>query len=139
MRYFAYGSNMCHEQMKRRCPSSNFLMRVYLEGYKLVYDGHSISRNGPVANVVISLKDRVWGGLFEINKDNLAALDCCEGYPRIYKRRELTVKDDQSTPYKTYVYLRDALNEGKPSSSYRGIVIQGAHDCGLPEEYIRTL
>lgn len=36
----------------------------------------------------------VYGGLFEINEDNLAALDCYEGYhKRIYDKKEVEVYD----------------------------------------------
>ena len=35
MLYFAYGSNLNHFQMKRRCKDSIFLKRYELKGYKL--------------------------------------------------------------------------------------------------------
>lgn len=87
MLYFAYGSNMNHMQMRQRCPSSKYIKRVCLKDYKFVYDGYSSKRGGAVANVVKLRDNVVWGGLFEINKDNLAALDCYEGYPDSYDRK----------------------------------------------------
>ena len=35
MLYFAYGSNLNHFQMKRRCKDSVFLKKFELRGYKL--------------------------------------------------------------------------------------------------------
>ena len=35
MLYFAYGSNLNHFQMKRRCKDSFFLKKYELKGYKL--------------------------------------------------------------------------------------------------------
>ena len=35
MLYFAYGSNLNHFQMKRRCKDSNFLKKYELKGYRL--------------------------------------------------------------------------------------------------------
>ena len=35
MLYFAYGSNLNHFQMKRRCKDSIFLKKYELKGYKL--------------------------------------------------------------------------------------------------------
>lgn len=61
MYYFAFGSNMNHKQMKERCPNSKFIKRVYLENYKFVYDGYSYTRRGPVANIVESQEEIVWG------------------------------------------------------------------------------
>jgi len=140
MYYFAYGSNMNHQQMKKRCPSSRFVKRAFLEGYKFVYDGYSKTRNGAVANIIETGKkeDIVWGGLFEINEDNLSALDCYEGYPKSYDRKEVKVKDDEGNHYTTIVYFRTAQPKSKPSENYRNLVIQGAKDCDLPEWYIQN-
>ena len=54
MYYFAYGSNMNHEQMKKRCPSGKFITRALLSGYKYVYDGYSSSGKGAVSNIIKS-------------------------------------------------------------------------------------
>ncbi len=71
MYYFAYGSNMNHKQMKKRYPNSKFIKRAFLEGYEFVYDGYSAILKGAVANIIKSPSDKVWGGLFEINEDDL--------------------------------------------------------------------
>jgi len=139
MNYFAYGSNMNHVQMKTRCPGSRFITKVFLDGYKFVYDGYTTIRNGAVANVIPSIGEIVWGGLFEINQDNLFALDCYEGYPTIYQRKELEVKDDNGKRYQAIVYLRNKKQIGKPSSEYRNLIIQGARDCELPDKYINDV
>lgn len=137
MLYFAYGSNMKHRQMKQRCPSSRFIKRVYREGYRFVYDGYSSTWKGPVANIVKSQNSIVWGGLFEINEDNLAALDCYEGYPKSYDREIAKVKDDKGTIYDAINYLRKGEKVGAPHTAYQKRVIQGAKDCELPKDYIK--
>lgn len=138
MLYFAYGSNMNHKQMKQRCPSSKFIKRIYKKGYKFVYDGYSKIREGAVANIVKSKGNVVWGGLFKINKDNLGALDCCEGYfSKIYDRKTIIVKDDKGKGYKAIVYFRTGKDVGAPHRKYRKIIIKGAKDCGLPKDYIK--
>lgn len=138
MFYFAYGSNMKHQQMEKRCPSAHFLCCAYLENYKFVYDGKSKDRKGAVANVIDSDGDIVRGGLFEISKDNLAVLDGYEGYPDSYGRDELDVKDDNNNLYKAIVYFRVGEKLGKPTREYRQVIIEGAQDCRLPEEYIKS-
>lgn len=140
MYYFAYGSNMNHAQMKQRCPGSVFIKRAFLSGHKFVYDGYSSTRNGAVANIIETVDEEniVWGGLFEINEDNLSALDCYEGYPKSYDRKNIEVKDDDGKRYDAIVYFRTGKAEGKPSQEYRNIVIQGAKDCMLPIEYIKN-
>jgi gamma-glutamylcyclotransferase (GGCT)/AIG2-like uncharacterized protein YtfP len=138
MYYFAYGSNMNHEQMSKRCPSSKYIKRGYLQGYKFVYDGYSSMRGGAVANVVKSNSGIVWGGIFEISEDNLSALDRYEGYPNNYDRKEVNITDDNNAISKAIVYYRINKEIGKPPGEYRQVVIEGANDCNLPEDYIKS-
>ncbi len=136
--YFAYGSNMNHEQMNKRCPSSKFIKPAYLDNYKFIYDGKSKGwDNKAVANVVASQGCQVWGGLFEINEDNLAALDCYEGYPKIYNKKTVEVQDTDGNKYKALVYFRIDEKLGIPFERYQRKVKEGAKDCGLPIDYIK--
>ncbi|MEO0299135.1 MAG: gamma-glutamylcyclotransferase family protein [candidate division WOR-3 bacterium] len=137
MYYFAYGSNMNHGQMKTRCPGSKFLKRAYIEGYKFVYDGYSSFRQGAVANIIKDEGCIVWGALFEIDEKCLEKLDIYEGYPTCYQREVFSVKDDEGKEYKALVYLRNPKPVGKPSSDYKNITIEGAKQCGLPDDYIK--
>lgn len=139
MKYFAHGSNMNHKQMVERCPEAKFVKRGYLENYCLVYDGWSVIRKCAVTNILYSKGDMVWGGLYEINQNDLAALDKREGYPDRYDKGEFEIRDDKGKPVKAIIYFRIGQKEGKPSEEYRDTVIQGAHDCGLPEDYISFL
>ncbi len=137
MFYFAYGSNMSHEQMKERCPDSSFLHRAFLVEYSFVYDGWSERRGGPVANIVRGENGIVWGGIFEISEQDLETLDRFEGYPHVYAREKLLVKDDSETEYEAWVYFRSTQKSGNASSQYRKIILAGAKDCSIPEEYVR--
>lgn len=139
MYYFAYGSNMNQSQMKVRCKnfSLRFIKKVYLEGYRFVYDGDSPSRQCAVANVVKDEKCRVWGALYEIDENYLSALDRYEGYPIYYQRKKEEVKDVDGAKYSAWFYFREPKEEGQPSDEYREVVFQGAKECNLPEEYIK--
>ncbi|MFC1730356.1 gamma-glutamylcyclotransferase family protein [candidate division KSB1 bacterium] len=134
--YFAYGSNMNHQQMRDRCPEGKFMKRVLLKGYKFVYDGYSKKRAGPVANVVESRGDVVYGGLFEISEKDLSELNNKEGYPKSYDIKKIEVKDEENNFYEAIVYFRTGKQPGEPSELYRKIVIRGAEDCNLPSDYI---
>ena len=35
--YFAYGSNLHHSQMKKRCPKCRFIKKHILHGYQLTF------------------------------------------------------------------------------------------------------
>jgi len=136
MLYFAYASNMNHAQMKERCPGGRFLKPVVLQGNRLVYDGYSVSRQGATANIVRSEVDSVRGALFEINEKDKLSLDSHEGYPREYDRKVVEVKDAQGGAYAAMTYFRPGRALGKPHPDYERVVLDGARDCRLPEDYI---
>jgi gamma-glutamylcyclotransferase len=136
MLYFAYASNMNHAQMKERCPGGRFLKPVVLEGYRLVYDGYSEMRQGPTANIVKSVSEIVRGALFEITEKDRLALDSHEGYPKAYERKVVEVKDAEGNAYAAMAYFRPSRALGKPHPDYERVILDGAKDCKLPEEYI---
>jgi gamma-glutamylcyclotransferase (GGCT)/AIG2-like uncharacterized protein YtfP len=136
MLYFAYASNMNHAQMKERCPGGRFLKLVVLDGYRLVYDGYSVSRQGATANIVKSEVDSVRGALFEITEKDKLSLDSREGYPLEYDRKVVQVKDPQGAAYAAMTYFRPGRALGKPHPDYERVVLDGARDCKLPEEYV---
>ena len=136
MLYFAYGSNMSHSQMKERCPGSRFLKAVRLDGYRFVYDGYSVARKGPVANIVPSEVDHVLGALYEITEKDKLDLDASEGYPRTYGRKTVEVRDEEGNVHAAWTYFRTGRGLGKPHPDYEKAVLQGAADCRLPDEYI---
>ena len=137
MYYFAYGSNLNHKQMNCRCPDNEFIKRVYLDNYEFVYDGCSSNRGGAVVNILKSADNIVWGGLYEISKSDLANLDRHEGYPDSYDRKELKVEDDHGSVCKAITYFRIGEKMGTPSGKYKKIIIDGAEDCNLPDNYIK--
>lgn len=135
--YFAYGSNLRHKLMLEKCSDSQYLRRVKLDGYKFQYDGYSKSRNGAVGNVVESESDIVWGGLWEISENDLKKLDRQEGYfTRIYDRKEVDVFDNDGEKYIAMTYFRTGKKTGKPSRDYVDMILDGARECGLPEEHV---
>ena len=137
MYHFAYGSNLNHKQMNCRCPDNKFIKRAYLGNYKFVYDGYSNTRGGAVANILESIDSIVWGGLYEISKSDLENLDRYEGFPISYSKEELKVKDDQGNIYKALTYFRIGEKIGIPSDKYKKIIIDGAKDCNLPDNYVK--
>jgi gamma-glutamylcyclotransferase len=134
--YFAYASNMNFVQMKRWCQGSRFLKSVFLEGQRFVYDGYSLTWDGAVGNMVRAETDRVWGALFEITEKDRLSLDAFEGYPRTYDRKDVQVRDPAGNVYRAMTYARAGRAVGKPHPDYEKVILDGAKDCHLPEEYV---
>ena len=79
MLYFAYGSNLHHLQMKRRCKDSIFLKKINLINFKLTFR----SKYRP-ADIERKKNSIVPGALFEISKTDEKSLDVYEDYPILY-------------------------------------------------------
>jgi len=134
--YFAYASNLNLAQMQRWCPASRFLKTVLLEGHRFVYDGFSVTWDGAVGNIVKAEAEGVWGALFDITESDRLTLDAFEGYPRAYDRREVKVRDRDGNVYEAITYFRTGRALGKPHPDYEKVVLEGAKECALPEDYI---
>jgi gamma-glutamylcyclotransferase (GGCT)/AIG2-like uncharacterized protein YtfP len=81
MLYFAYGSNLHHFQMKRRCKDSIFLKKINLKDFRLTFRSkYRAADIEPKKNSVVP------GGLFEISKSDEKKLDVYEDHPTLYKK-----------------------------------------------------
>ena len=70
MLYFAYGSNLHHIQMKRRCKDSIFLKKIDLKDFRLTFRSkYRAADIEPKKNSIVP------GGLFEISKSDEKKLD----------------------------------------------------------------
>ena len=84
MLYFAYGSNLNHEQMQERCKDSKYIKNFFLEGYKLSFC--AVSSSYGVANIVKKSGSKVPGGVWEISINDEKELDYYEGFPMNYTK-----------------------------------------------------
>ena len=79
MLYFAYGSNLNHEQMKRRCSGAKYIKKHTLKSYKLCFSHKTKSSIYGHANIIKNKKSKVLGALWNINKKDEKELDWYEG------------------------------------------------------------
>jgi hypothetical protein len=104
---------------------------------KLLFNGNG---NNGVANITHATGQVVPGGLWEINADNLVALDRYEGYPFLYGRNddfEVTLPNGDKILCMTYYMVHDKLGSlplCKPSTSYYNVIKQGYNDFGLDKK-----
>ena len=131
MLYFAYGSNLNHFQMKRRCKDSVFLKKFELKGYKL-----NFRSKYRAADIEKKKNSIVPGGLFEISKSDEKKLDLYEDFPVLYNKIYFKYYNQKVMTYimnkKTYFRY--------PTEKYLNVIKQGYKDCGLNKSYlIKTL
>ena len=127
MLYFAYGSNLNHFQMKRRCKDSIYLKKINLRGFNLTF--RSKYRAADIEKKKNSI---VPGALFEISKNDERKLDVYEDYPVLYKKyyfyyygkKVMTYLMVKKTPF-TF-----------PTEKYLNVVKKGYKDCNLDKKYL---
>ena len=120
--YFAYGSNLHHLQMKRRCPNCHFIRKITLNNYNLTFR----SKYG-VADIEKKRGKKVYGALYIISKSAEKRLDIYEEYPTLYKKMYFKY---QNKKVMTYTMVKKSKLV-PPSTKYLNIIKQGYKDCKL--------
>lgn len=138
MIYFAYGSNMEHEQMQSRCPGGRVIGIGELVHYTLAFTRWSRSWNSATADILPEKGKGVCGVLYDLTLDDLKRMDKFADYPNSYIRQDVFVESNgEKLPALTYVAIRQGVFF--PSKAYLGKMIQGAESHKIPERYIATL
>ena len=127
MLYFAYGSNLNHFQMKRRCKDSIYIKKINLRDFNLTF--RSKYRAADIERKKNSI---VPGALFEISKNDERKLDVYEDYPVLYKKyyfyyygkKVMTYLMVEKTPFMF------------PTERYLNVVKKGYKDCNLDKKYL---
>ena len=126
MLYFAYGSNLHHLQMKRRCKDSIFLKKINLKDFRLTF------RN-MYADIEHKKNSIVHGALFKISKIDEKKLDVYEDYPIVYKKYYFTYYGKKIM---TYTMVKKTLFT-YPTKRYLDIIKKGYKDCNLDNHILK--
>ena len=129
--YFAYGSNLNHEQMRIRCRDSRYIKSAFLEGYKLSFC--AASRDYGVANIVKKKGSKVPGGIWKISESDEKELDIYEGYPTLYTKDSFNLNGEKVMFY----IMKRRYSFKPPLRSYVDTISQGYVDCNLHREYLK--
>ena len=127
MLYFAYGSNLNHFQMKRRCKDSVYLKKFILKDFRLTFRSKYRA-----ADIERKKNFKVIGGLYEISKNDEKKLDVYEDFPILYKK------------YYFYYYGKKVMTYTMvskspfryPTERYLNVVKKGYKDCKLDKNYL---
>jgi gamma-glutamylcyclotransferase len=139
--YFAYGSNLCVEQMVRRTgpldEKENRAPIARLPGYRLAFNMQG--DDGHVYANIMQPGDGVIGVLYHCGAAALASLDV---YEEGYDRRQVLVTLENGATRQVMAYIARpecTTNAGAPSAEYLGIILRGARRHGLPEAYVAAI
>ena len=128
MLYFAYGSNLNHFQMKRRCKDSIYIKKINLKDFRLTFRSQYRAADiEPYKNSIVP------GGLFEISKSDEKKLDVYEDFPILYKKfyfffegkKVMTYTMIKKTPFRF------------PTERYLNVIKRGYSDCKLDQKFLK--
>ena len=128
MLYFAYGSNLHHKQMKRRCKDSIFLKKINLKNFKLTFRSKYRA-----ADIEYKKNSITPGGLFEISKSDEKKLDVYEDYPVLYRKYYFTYYNKKVM---TYTMVKKSPFKF-PTKKYLDTVTRGYHNCKLDKKFLQ--
>ena len=127
MLYFAYGSNLNHFQMKRRCKDSIFLKKYELKGFRL-----NFRSKYRAADIEKKKNSKTVGGLFEISKSDEKKLDVYEDFPILYTKMYFKYYNKKVM---TYIMIKKTKFR-YPTEKYLNVIKQGYRDCKLDKKYL---
>jgi len=129
MLYFAYGSNLNHFQMKKRCKDSVFLKKINLSNFKLTFRSkYRAADIEPKKNSIVP------GALFEISKRDEKKLDVYEDYPTLYRKYYFNYYGKKVM---TYTMVKKSIFKF-PTKRYFNIVRKGYKDCSLNDNFLKN-
>ncbi len=127
MLYFAYGSNLNHFQMKRRCKDSFFIKKIKIKNFRLTFRSKYRA-----ADIEKKRNSFVPGGLFEISKSDEKKLDVYEDFPNLYKKYYFSYYGKKVM---TYIMVNKTVFR-YPTKHYLNVVKKGYKDCKLENKFL---
>ncbi|WP_099023564.1 poly-gamma-glutamate hydrolase family protein [Mycolicibacterium palauense] len=130
--YFAYGSNLCVEQMGRRCPDALRPRAATLADHDWLINERGVATIEPFPGSLVH------GVLWDVSDADLATLDSAEGVPVRYRRDRMMVHTVDG-PLDAWVYIDHRVDAGPPRPGYLERVLSGARHHRLPHHWLEFL
>jgi gamma-glutamylcyclotransferase len=138
---FAYGSNLAASEMEAWCPEARFAGLARLPDHRLALNRRSIRWGGGAVDVVPAPGEEVWGGLYDVPDGTLDRLDAKEGEGWAYRRIAVPVEaeDGRRLEAEAYEVIHKEPQEVLATPEYAALLLRGARERELPEEYVARL
>ena len=121
-------------------PDAKFLGPARLDGFALGFRRRSIRWGGGAADIVPARGSCVWGALYELPEEALAALDAKEGEGFAYRRREVVIEHAGGRlSAHAYDVIDKEPTDVPPTPEYHALLLTAARERGLPSDYVAAL
>jgi len=139
--YFAYGTLLDVNGMKKYCPSAEPLGVMSLKGYRMGFALCGADRSVGGCTLVEDSGSTMYGVLYSLPEKELADLDAASGVDKgLWAVIEITLTDDrgQRVPANTLT-IPDPAGPYRPPETYTNPILSGARAWPLPKGYIKQL
>jgi sulfite reductase (NADPH) flavoprotein alpha-component len=142
--YFGYGSNINLISLRAKGVEPLYSARAHLKGWRLTFNvRHWFRHEGGMGNIEPGSNpgDYVEGMVHKCLDEHLPPLDAVEAYGVGYDRISVRV-ETEAGPVEAFAYvgLPAYIDDScQPTRRYMNIILKGAEQAGLSEEYIRRL
>lgn len=128
--YFAYGSNLHLEQMKKRCPTAKFLGTGTIENYTLLFrgphEGKSYLTVEPKENSSIPV------AAFSVEPSDVKALDDYEEVENnLYRIEKISTEISGHGRLTGFWYIMNGGKKLPPTKEYWTTVLEGYQELGF--------
>jgi gamma-glutamylcyclotransferase len=140
--YFAYGSNMAIERLKKRVSSAELLSTASLPEHRLKFHKPSKKDGSGKCDAAFTgnSEDRVLGALYLIQTSQLTELDIFEGRGNGYDRKTVLVCTSSNDSFSAETYIATKFDSSlRPLDWYKEHVLRGARAIELPSSYIASI
>jgi gamma-glutamylcyclotransferase (GGCT)/AIG2-like uncharacterized protein YtfP len=137
MPYFAYGSNLHPERLRRRIPGSELIAAGRLRNHRLAFHKRSWVDDSGKCDVVPAAGETVCGALFRLPESGREDLAEFEGVGKGYEEVEhQIVTGSEATPAFLYRAQPEAVDgDLRPFDWYKALVLVGAQFHNFPVSY----
>ncbi|KAK9712665.1 hypothetical protein QE152_g24776 [Popillia japonica] len=149
--YFAYGSNLLAKRLRLNNPSAVRNGIGKLEDYEIDFASFSPRWRGAIATITPKEGRVVWGSIWELDIEHLKTLDDQEGVHRgLYFGTDVDVVTEDGSRKRCRIYklahkarfvknIEELPEERRPSPAYLKVILLGAKESNLPENYVEFL
>ena len=139
--YFAFGSNMDKERMKKRKANFTEMQKGVINDWKLVFNKINDKKvRAGYANIIPNLGSIVEGIIYKVDNDAIQILDRREGVPNNYEQKIVSVENTNKELIDCIVYIANPSkvdNFLKPEKWYLEHLLKGKDF--LSESYFSDL
>ena len=140
MQYFAYGTLLDSEEMRKYCPSARALGVMTLDDHEMDF---AACRDPSRAGCTLHAKPgaTTLGVLYDLSREDMDRLEQISGLPEgLWASKPVTVRDEAGKTTETVTFVvPNSSGPHSPPDSYVAPIYRGLEEFAFPADYVKRL